>query len=276
MNLTATLDELEKLGAISADEARRTLDRLDSVEKGKPTGVQAAQYGTLGAGAGALTRGVSHYIEHGKLPTTRSALGAAAGGAIGLGAVPLIRTAVDRHRERSKLREFMKQSVVKTAENEEELKEAPAARQPISFHDHYKTSMSASQYSTPIEGAKPNRMVSEGPMRSAPIVSPFPKLSFAVSQYSGPLSMGPFRMASGLPPFTAPSLRAGFTKKQDALQMAKSSAMAEGGLTPKSLLSSGQRIGKAKITNPSGPSIGDLSKPIGFGSKLPGATKGTL
>jgi len=173
----------------------------------------------------------------------------------------------------------MAQPEVKTAENEEELKEAPAGKLPVSFSNIGKISMPASSYSTPIEGAKPNIMESRGPMRSMPITAPFlsPKVAFTVSQYSGPLSMGPFKMVSGMPPFTAPSLRAGFTKKQDALQMAKSSgAMAQTGLTPKSLLSSGQALAKPKITNPSGPSIGDLSKPIGFGSKLPGATKGTL
>ena len=165
-----------------------------------------------------------------------------------------------------------------------------------------------------------------------------PKMAFAVSQYSGPLSHGPFRMASGAPPFTAPSLKS-MEKKQDALQMAKSSgmlvehavgatvggasgaalgskwrqhptagaaiggalgagtgalvgldpihwavdklkkkagAMVQTGLKPMGMLSSAQRIGKPKITNPGGPSIGDLSKPVGFGTKIPGAAKGTL
>ena len=150
-------------------------------------------------------------------------------------------------------------------------------------HNHLKkeqekNAFSASAYSTPIEGAKPNRMVSEGPQRSAPLVNfPLQKVSFSVSQYSGPLSMGPFRMASGLPPFRAPSLQAGFERKQDALQMSKSSgAMAQNGLSPAGMLASGQGVGKPKITNPSGPSLGDLSKPIGFGSKIPGAAKGTL
>ena len=48
-------DELEKLGAISDDQARRSLDRLDQLDKNKPTPGQVGRYGALGAGAGATS-----------------------------------------------------------------------------------------------------------------------------------------------------------------------------------------------------------------------------
>lgn len=296
MNILALFDELEKLGAVSAEDARRSLDRLDTLERSKPTAEQAVRYGTLGALAGGATKAISHGIEHGKMPGVRGVLGAAAGGAIGMGALPLVRAHLDRRAEKSKLREFMKQG------------------------------FEASAYSTPIEGAKPNIMESRGPMRGMPITSAFPrpkvaselvkkempylhtvykdpkiiphaeleeaagwiqkhpearpKVAFEVSQYSGPLSMGKFPLVSGLPPASRPSLQSTFQGKQDALQMAKSSgAMVQTGITPAAKLQSAQSIGSPKITQPtfSGqPSQADLSKPIGFGMKLPGAVKGTL
>ena len=212
MRLEIFFDELVKLGTISADDARRSMDRLDSLEKSKPNMGQIARYGALGATAGALTKGIGHAIEHGRLPTGRAAIGSAIGGAIGMGAMPLVRHHLDRRAEMGKLREFVRE----------------------------------------------------------------PKQAFAVSQYSGPLSYGPFKMTSGMPPFSAPGLGAGFQKKQDALATVKVSTMLQRGLSPKSMLASSQTVGEAKLTDPTGPSIADLSKPIGFGTKLPGAVKGTL
>jgi hypothetical protein len=105
--LVSCLAELEKVGAVSADQARRSLDRLDTLEQNKPTVGQVARYGTLGAGAGALTKGISSVVEHGKLPTSRAALASGAAGAIGMGAVPLLRSALDRRAETGTLKKFM-------------------------------------------------------------------------------------------------------------------------------------------------------------------------
>ncbi len=102
-------DELLKMGAISPEQARRSLDRLDSLESSSPTAGQLGRYGALGATAGALTKGVSGAIEHGHLPTGRALLGGAAAGAIGMGTVPLIRRALDRHSEIGTLKKFMGQ-----------------------------------------------------------------------------------------------------------------------------------------------------------------------
>lgn len=109
MDFSPFFDELEKLGAISTQEARRSLDRLNSLEQVKPSGSQVARYGALGAGAGALTKTVGHVIEHGKLPGVRGALGSAAAGAIGMGAIPLIGQHFDRRAEYGKLKKFMGQ-----------------------------------------------------------------------------------------------------------------------------------------------------------------------
>ncbi len=109
MDRRAFFDELTKLGAISDDQARASLDRLESLEKNKPTGGQVARYGVLGAGAGALGKAVSHGIEHSQLPVGRSLGGAAAAGAIGMGAMPLLRSSLDRRAEMGRLKQYMAQ-----------------------------------------------------------------------------------------------------------------------------------------------------------------------
>ena len=123
--LSAIFDELEKLGAISDDQARRSLDRLDQLEKNTPTGGQVARYGALGAGAGALGHVVSRAIEGGaKNITRRSALGAAAAGAIGMGGVPLVRGALDRHAEKRVLRGYLHQPEEKVGATLDTLQQA--------------------------------------------------------------------------------------------------------------------------------------------------------
>ena len=103
-------DELVKLGAISDEEARRSLDRYNQLEKSQPTGTQVARYGALGAGAGALMHGVGRAIEGGTRSITRRSLGGAAvTGAIGMGAVPLVRNALDRGAEKGTLKKYLSQ-----------------------------------------------------------------------------------------------------------------------------------------------------------------------
>lgn len=109
MNFLSLLDELVKLGAVSDAEAQKSIDRLDVLEKERPTLGQVGRYGVLGAGAGALGKVVGQGIEHGRLPTGRGALGAAAVGAIGMGAVPLARRVLDRRAEIGTLKKYMSQ-----------------------------------------------------------------------------------------------------------------------------------------------------------------------
>lgn len=115
MNRTvvALFDELTKLGAVSDEEARRSLDRYDQLEKQSPTPAQVGRYGALGAGAGALGHVMSRAIEGGvNKPTPRSALGAAASGALAMGAVPLVRGVLDRRAERRTLKDYLTQEHV--------------------------------------------------------------------------------------------------------------------------------------------------------------------
>ncbi len=102
------VDELEKLGAISDEQARRSLDRYDQLEKDRPTLGQAGRYGALGAGVGTLTHVAGNALEGGSLKPR--ALGAAAvKGAIGMGGVPLAVRALDRRAELATLKKYLSQ-----------------------------------------------------------------------------------------------------------------------------------------------------------------------
>lgn len=91
------------------------------------------------------------------------------------------------------------------------------------------------------------------------------------SQYSGPLSFGPFKQTSGIPPFQRPPLTAPVDEKTAAPM-----ASATGAMGPKASLTATQRMGQPKTTGFAGPSISDVSKPKGFGKPLSGALKNQL
>jgi hypothetical protein len=101
-------DELVKLGAISDETARRSLDRLDSLEKNKTTPGQVARYGTVGALA-APAIGVLGNVIEGK-PTSLRGVGAnAIKGALSSGAIPIARQALDRRAEIGTLKQYMQE-----------------------------------------------------------------------------------------------------------------------------------------------------------------------
>lgn len=99
------------------------------------------------------------------------------------------------------------------------------------------------------------------------------KLSFTQSQYGATGGFVDFHQVSSQPGFRKPSL--GRVVQKEADFAAKTAGpITPTGLTPSSRLASSMRIGKPRVTNPSGPSIGDIAKPQGFGKKIPGATLG--
>jgi hypothetical protein len=125
------------------------------------------------------------------------------------------------------------------------------------------------------------------------------KTSFQKSQYSGPLSMGRFsyRSAHGMPA-NPPGMKVGgppppgeeeemdgFKKKEGSLALAARNAIEAVGewevkhaapTTPKGRLNQSMQVGAPKMTAPPGPSIAQISKPVGYGRPLPGATKGPI
>ncbi len=114
MDLRATVDELMKLGAITEEQARQSLDRLDTLERTKPTVGQVGRYGILGAATGAGVGALGHMIESGSAlkPGGTGARNLAANalkGAITTGAIPLVRSQLDRRAEMGTLKNYMTQ-----------------------------------------------------------------------------------------------------------------------------------------------------------------------
>lgn len=105
-----------------------------------------------------------------------------------------------------------------------------------------------------------------------PKVAAFLKLAnFAVSQYSGDLGpVGGPPYVSGMPPFRVEPFKKPKAKTAAAEELAKLCGVP---LSPAARLSVAKGVGAPKVSAPSGPSIGDISKPTGFGMKIPGATK---
>lgn len=108
---------LGKFAEVSAEQARRSLDRLDSLERNKPTLRQAARYGAVGGIGGGAIGALGHLVETGS-PTKGTtpkakALNLAANvvkGTLGGGAIPLVRTGLDRRAETNTLRRFMQEN----------------------------------------------------------------------------------------------------------------------------------------------------------------------
>lgn len=142
-----------------------------------------------------------------------------------------------------------------------------------------KVAFTTSEYSTPIEGPKVARQESSLPFRPAPnLRHPMAKEAFNQGQYGSTGGFVDFHQVSSIPGFKRPSLATAIEKKSDFNDMEpaekdkRAGVMTQTGSTPAAMLSSAKRIGAPKVTSPSGPSIGDIAKPKGFGMKIPGAT----
>lgn len=108
MNFSSIFDELLKLGAVSDEQAQSSLDRLETLEKNKPTVGQVARYGALGAVAGPVIGGVGNALEHGRVYRGKGNLLAnVAKGAISSGAIPLVRGELDRRAEVGTLKKYV-------------------------------------------------------------------------------------------------------------------------------------------------------------------------
>jgi hypothetical protein len=100
-------DELQKLGAISDEQAQHSLDRLETLEKNRSTVGQAARYGAVGAIAAPAIKAVGRAIEGGKKTGLRGIAADAATGALGGSILPMARNALDRHSEKRTLKKYL-------------------------------------------------------------------------------------------------------------------------------------------------------------------------
>lgn len=105
------------------------------------------------------------------------------------------------------------------------------------------------------------------------------KHAFETSQYSG--EIGPYPgppQDKFLPPFRVPQLKTAGPPSEATTEGKKMACMREeleklNAFSPQTQLSSAQKEGVPKTTAPPGPSIADISKPVGYGMPLAGATK---
>jgi len=109
--------DLAKYATVSPEQARRSLDRLDTLEQSKPTVRQLGRYGGIGAVGGAAIGAMGNAIEHGgalRGATPKAKLLNVAAnsvkGALGGGAIPLVRSGLDRRAEQGTLRKFMREN----------------------------------------------------------------------------------------------------------------------------------------------------------------------
>jgi len=126
---TAMLDELvalermpselaEKIAAVSEEQARGSLDRLDTLERNKHTLRQVGRYGALGAVAAPIASIATNAIRGKPLLEAgtavhklREVVGRGAGGAVTGGAIPLLRSHLDRQAELGTLRRFVDENM---------------------------------------------------------------------------------------------------------------------------------------------------------------------
>jgi hypothetical protein len=126
--------DLAKHAEVSPEQARRSLDRLDTLERNKPDLKQVRRYATVGGLGGMGVKAIGNTIENyhpTKLPGLKGklvGLGAAAvkgkdtgekirslasmgvTGALGAGVIPLARSGTDRRAEVKTLRRYMRET----------------------------------------------------------------------------------------------------------------------------------------------------------------------
>jgi len=107
----------KKTAGVTPERARRSLDRLDTLESNKPTVGQAGRYGAIGGVGGAGIGAIGNMIEHGSAlkgatPKAKALNFAAnaAKGALGGGAIPLLRNTMDRRAEVGTLHKFVREN----------------------------------------------------------------------------------------------------------------------------------------------------------------------
>lgn len=118
ISMDAFFSELAKVGAISDEQARGSLERLDTLERNKPTMGQVGRYAGLGAVTApamgmignAIRSGGRALVEGGTVKDKlRNVAADAAKGAVGMGAMPLLRSHLDRRAEIGTLKNYMQQ-----------------------------------------------------------------------------------------------------------------------------------------------------------------------
>jgi hypothetical protein len=104
-----------KLGSITPEQAQKSLDQLDSLEKSKPTPGKIGRYAAVGAVSGpaislmkATIQGKPYFKDATRLgQKLRHVAGESAAGAMTSGLIPIARHRMDQNAEKEKLRAFL-------------------------------------------------------------------------------------------------------------------------------------------------------------------------
>jgi hypothetical protein len=115
-------DELVKLGAVSDEHAQQALDRLDSLDRNRPTAGQLGRYAGIGAVAAPAIGAVGNMIR-GRAPfegntagaKLREAAATAVKGGLTAGVVPLARVHSDRKANIGTLKKYVGEHEPKVA-----------------------------------------------------------------------------------------------------------------------------------------------------------------
>lgn len=278
--------------AVSPEEAAEALNRYQKLQDQKPTAGQIGRYAAIGAVATPAVGSLRNVItgggpwHGGKVPGggLRSLAGQAIGGAILSGAVPLVRSHLDRQAEVGKLKRFVQQNTPTTTDIKQTT-ELPAGELqstgPVVGESKvggagYEGGMSASEYSTPIEGPKRARQASSIPAGHLKVGGTGYEGGMTTSEYSGPLGYGGFPQASyqgGSPtqdlqgkPFERPPQQI----NTGPIPTVKTAIA----IRPAGMLASSMKVGKTPgAFSTKGPSIAQVAKPKGYGLPAVGAIK---
>jgi len=112
--LKACVDELLKLGAVSDEHAQKSLDRLDALERNRPSVGQLGRYGAIGAVAAPAIGAIGNVIRK-RSPFEGATAGAkfrdaasmAVRGGLGASVIPVARTHSDRRAEVGTLKKYV-------------------------------------------------------------------------------------------------------------------------------------------------------------------------
>jgi len=100
-----------KKAAVSDEQAQSAINRLDTLERNKPTVRQAARYGTIGAVAGPAISMIGNKVSGKPLfsgsSVHRALAGDAVKGSLAAGAIPMLRSHLDRRAEVGTLKNYL-------------------------------------------------------------------------------------------------------------------------------------------------------------------------
>ena len=279
--ISSLLDELVKIGTVSEEDAQKALDRYESLQKSAPTMKQVGRYAALGAVAGPAIAAVGNAVRGGRAPDVsllghlagakapglsgvlRGAAGSAVTGALGSGAVPLVRAHLDRQAEMGTLRKYMAQQTEPGTAGKLSEPFVPVEKSANAPPGILRRALRQLRHITAEVDDRVTQNLAADELRGHA-----EDVFQAEKQAAGAATRGGFLMSSEVPAFRAPRLDQ--TVQHQPQQIVEKLSAA---VTPAGMLTAAKRVGTPRVTPPPGPSIAQVAKPKGFGKPIAGAVK---